>query len=470
VDVDLWRTVRRMFGGAERSAVAAPLLLPSWNQPQIPRTLAQEQDEGIYPLQVYAKTRWDPVERDTALRQGDAGDYEPIAKMLDAMRSDGLISGIMDTLCDGLIRLPPKWSGDAFLIDRLRGRDPLYGTDGLLERPGIGSDYWRMFPSEETAAVIWDGVMGGLGIGELVPQADGGPPILQHLDLHWVRYRWTTDSYHYLTATGGDYEITPGDGRWVFYAPYGRRRPWARGKWWSTAIPFIQKQNAAFDRLRWHANLADALKVIEAQAGADEKHRAGLIHFVKYLWKRAAGLVTPMNYKASLVESNGQGYQVYKQGEERADIEIQVSLSGQLVSATGTNGLGGKADMWDTIRTDRVHKYADSWANTAMRDGIVPYTARVLLGGTRPDDIEKARARAPSYQLDARSPQQRAAEAQALKQFSEAVASAAAMLEKVEPENEVDLAALLEEQGLTLPRRRRAVRAPQAPPVSSEEA
>jgi phage gp29-like protein len=274
-----------------------------------------------------------------------------------------------------------------------------------------------------------------------------------------VRYRWTTDSYHYLTAAGGDYKIEPGDGRWVVYMPYGRRRPWARGKWWSCALPFIQKQNAAFDRLRWHKGLADPLKVIESADGADEKHRNFLTYFVKVLWQRAAGLVTPKNYTAKLVESSGQGYQVYKQGEERADIEIQVSLAGQLVSATGTNGLGGKADLWDTIRTDRIHKYADAWATTVTRDMVIPYTRRVL-GGS----LEAARRRAPQYDLDARSPAQRSAEAQALKQFAEAVSSAAAMLEKVEPDNQVDLDALLEEQGLTFPRRKR-IQVPVAAPL-----
>lgn len=441
------------------SLSSPPRLWHTFEVSPISRTQDEEAAHGLQPLQVFAQTRWDPIARDNALREGDAGNFLGIARMCDAMRSDGLISGIMDTLCDGLVRLPPRWTGDPYLIDRLRGRDPVYGAEGLLEEEAIDSDFATMAPASEQAAIVWDGIMGGLGVGQLVPRKSG-PPRLEHLDIHWVRYRYTTDSFHYTTAAGGDYVITPGDGRWVLYTPYSWRRPWARGKWWSVALPFIQKQNAAFDRLRWHANLADPLKTIEAQAGADEKHRDGLINFVTRLWKRAAGIVTPPGYKAALVESNGRGYEVYKDGEERADTEIQVSLAGQLVSATGTNGLGGRADLWDTIRTDRIHKYASTWAHTLSRDVVDPY-GRAVLG---------ARNGTARVALDARSPAQRAAEAQALKQFADAVSSAAAMMERVSPDDEIDLAALLSEQGITLPRRARRnalpAQAPGAPRLS----
>lgn len=434
-----------------RALLPPPHLRRTWEEPIRVRSAEDEDAEGIYPLQVYAETRWDPIQRDEAMRLGDAGNFRAIALMIDAMRSDGLISGIGDTLSDGLVRLDPKWAGDPWLIDRLRGRAPTY-EDGLLVDPGVQGDLDRMLPTAEASAVIWDGMFGGLGIGELVPQVDGGPPVLQHLDLHFVRYWYTTDTYHYTTSHGSDLIVDPGDGRWVVFAPYGRRRPWARGKWWAVALPFIQKQNAAFDRLRWHRDLADDLKVLQANAGASETHRNGLIQWLKTGWRRSPGIVTPPGYEAKLVGSNGRGYEVFREGEERADIEIQVALGGQLVSATGTNGLGGKADLWDRIEQGRVNKYADAWACTVNRDVVRPYCRRVH---------GVADERAPVYSLDARSPAQRAAEAQALKQAAEAMSSAQAMLERVEPESTLDLDGILREQGLSMPRK--AKNAPPAP-------
>lgn len=442
-------------GYSEAPAQNLVHLLHSGDQPMRFRSAEDEDRNGIYPLQVYAETQWDPRQRDEAMHQGDAGIFRRIALMIDAMRSDGLISGIGGTISDGLTRLDGKWAGDPYLVDRLRGRAAKYDADGTEIEPRVPGDLEWMMNGPEASAVIWDGMMGGYGLGELVPQADGSPPRLQHLDLHWVRYWYTTDQYHYTTSHGSDLIIEPGNGRFVEYTPYGRRRPWARGKWWPLGLPFIQNQNAAFDRLRWHRDLADDLKVLQANAGADEKHRDGLIEWLKRGWRRSPGLVTPPGFEAKLIGSTGKGYEVYKQGEESAAISIQLTLAGQLVTATGTSGLGGKADLWDRIEAGRVTALAEPWAYTVNRDFVQPYCW----------GLHRVPRRAcPVYSLDARSPAARAAEAQALKQAAEAFSSVQAMLERVEPDSTLDLDAALAEQGLAIPRKQRAFPIPAEPP------
>ena len=417
-----------------------------------PLSLPEEDAVGIKQLQVYSQTRWDPIMRDEALRLADSGTMLEIARMCDAMRADGLISGIMGTLTSGLIRLPPKYTGDPYLVDLLRGREPVFDEDALLLKPGKDSVFWRCCPETEQIRVLFDGILSGTGLGELVPQADGSPPVLKALDIHWLRYRYYTDTWHYTTATGGDYLIEPGDGRWVFYTPYGRRRPWVSGLWWPCALPFISKQNSAYDRLRWQAQLADPLKVIEAGEGADEKHRGDLIEFIRHLWRRAAGLVTPPKYVAKLVESNGRGYEVYQEGEKRADIDLQVALTGQLVTTSGTNGLGGNGAIWETIKLDKIQSFATTWMSTLRRDMIEPWALRYH--GT-------PRGQAPNIMLDARSPAQRREEAEALKGFAEAVIASADMLMAIGGDEEIDLEALLKEHSLTLPRRKRTRPLPQ---------
>jgi hypothetical protein len=50
--------------------------------------LAEEEAGGLFPLPTYSQIRWDPLDRDNALRAGDGGDMFPIARFVDAMRSE----------------------------------------------------------------------------------------------------------------------------------------------------------------------------------------------------------------------------------------------------------------------------------------------------------------------------------------------------------------------------------------------
>lgn len=396
-----------------------------------------EQANGINEPMVHARTRWDPAARDQVLQAAETGRFYELAQFCDAMRSDGLISGIMGTMTHGLLRMPVKFSGDPFLVRQLRGWDASYDPRGYCLDPGWAGDFWRMLPEPEIVAMAWDAVMTGVGIGELVPQPDGGPPKLRALDLHWLRYDFERDAYFYQSKQR-EYLVEPGNGRWVLLTPYGGRRPWIRGAWWGIALPFIAKQNAAFDRLRWQGQLADPLKVIEAAEGADEKHRTWLLDFVRNLWRRAAGLVTPPKYTASLVESNGRGYEVYREAEERADIDIQVGLAGQVVTTTGTTGFSS-GSVWDNIRLDKIQAIAEALATTWHFQVLRPWAHRFHGLGER----------APWARLDVRSPEQRRAEAEALKVFAEGVEKADAVLA---PRGlRVSLSAALDDMGVSLP-------------------
>lgn len=403
-------------------------------------TARDEQRDGIREQQVHAQTRWDPAMRDRVLQAAETGQFYQLAQFTDALRSDGLINGIMGTMTHGLLRMPVKFSGDPYLVEQLRGFDALYDPSGYCLREGWAGDFWRMVPETELCALVWDGIMAGFGLGELVPQPDGGPPILRALDLHWARYDFERDLWFYQSKRS-EYVVRPGDGRWVMFCPYGSRRAWIRGAWWSVALPFIAKQNAQFDRLRWQGQLADPLKVIEAADGAEEKHRLGLIDFVRNLWRRSPGIVSPPKYKPSLVESNGRGYEVYREAEERADVDIQVGLAGQVVTTTGTTGFSS-GSVWDNIRLDKIQAIAEALATTTHYQILRPWAHR----------YHGLADRTPWARLDVRSPEQRRAEADALKAFADGVRQADEVLAK--RGLRVDLRAALDDYGLSIPTER----------------
>lgn len=415
-----------------------PLLVPSGTVQQHGWTSLAEMLHGrLHSSRVQVQTRWTPLDQDTALHQAEQGTLLRLAQLLDAMKRDGLIRGIMETRTLGLIRLPVQYTGDPWLVSLLRGAEARYDAEGVEVAPAQPGAWSAMMPQSELAALLWDGIMAGVGVGELVPRGDE-PPVLRHLDLHWVTYQHASDTWHYQT-TAGRVLIEPGNGRWVLFTPYGRDRPWIRGAWWSCALPWISKFNATMDRMRWQNQLADPLKVIMAGPGADEKHRRSLLDFVRNVWRRAAGLVTPPGYTADLVESNGRGYEVYKEAEERADIEIQVALDAQTTMTTGSSGFSS-GNVWRDRAAAMIAGIAEALSTTIHQQVTGPWAAR----------WHASPGRAPVGKWDLRSPEQRTAEAESLAKLA---AGVTAMDAALAPRGErLDLDAWEAEHGASIPR------------------
>jgi hypothetical protein len=352
------------------------------------------------------------------------------------MKSDGLISGLGDTRTSGMLRRPVLLDGDPYLVEQLQGRAPAYGDDGEVTDPGTPGVWSRMVPTAELAAILWDGIFAGIGVGELIKD-ETGIPVLRHLDLHWVRYDYENDRFFYQTPGGITAVITPGDGRWVLFTPKGPKRAWMAGAWFPLAWPFISKAGTALDRLRWQGQLTDPLKVVQSSERSTEPQRRKLLKFITDLWHRSPALVLQSDEKAYLVESTGKGYEVFLDSEERADREIQFTLSGQIVTGDGNKGFSS-GDLFDAIKNDLIQGTADAAGECVTRDIVAPWALRFW--GCKDG---------PSATWDVRSPAQRQADAEALESALSTVEKADAQLA---PRGQrVDLPAYLLSQRLTLP-------------------
>jgi hypothetical protein len=395
------------------------------------------------------RPQWLPADVDAVEVECNSGTLLQLATLIDAMRRNGLISGIMDTRTAGMLRLPIQYAGDPFLVELLQGRDPSYDQETKrLVDPGLPGLWTQMAPQAEQSAILWDGILAGVGLGELVPR-DPDPPVLRHLELHWLTHRREQDQFHYQTRAG-QFQVKPGDGRWVLFTPYGVDEFWRRGKWRPCALPFVEMLGAEYDRLRWQSNLADPLKVIEAGSTADEKHRTGLLDFVRRLWKRAPGLVLPKDYKASLVESNGRGYEVYSEAEQSAKEKIQIALAGQVVTTTGTSGFSN-GNIFADIALTLIQQTAEAWSECCHDQILEPWAER----------WHHMRARAPGVLWDVRSPDRRLAEAKAAAEMVDAIDAANSKLPALGLE--VDADAIQRDRWLALPTRPRRA-APALPP------
>ncbi|KYG11419.1 hypothetical protein BE21_57555 [Sorangium cellulosum] len=405
---------------------------------------------GVQQPRIDIKTRWEPKDRDIIMQECEAGSFYKLGLFLDAMRSEGLIDGIMRSRTAGLFGLPVQFTGDPFLAEQLRGIDPTYDPETHeIVTLGKTGDFWQMFPLTELADLAWDGTMAGFGLGEMVPQGEGRLPRFRHLDIHWCRYDYATDQWTYQSPTG-TWKIEPGDGRWIFYTPRGERRPWRKGAWFPCALPFITLATSELDRLRWQGQLADALKVIETSEKTTEPQRDEYRRFLRFGWGRSPGVVLRAGEKASLVESTGKGFEVYEQSEESAGKKIQITLAGQTVTSNGTSGWS-KGNVWDDIRRDLLEDDAGAMSSCLHNQGTKRYSEVVW---RRPNNVW--------VKWDLRSPDQKVAEAKALGEFADSIKKTDEMLRARGELTDIEVVA--DDYGFTLPTR--PLKAPKpAPPA-----
>lgn len=363
-------------------------------------------------VHVNAGRIWEPGDSDTARQQSESGQLFWLAELVEAMRGDGLISGLLGTRSAFFDALPVLFEGDPWLVDRLRGRkaeyDPLTGAQVAPRIPGA---WERLLPRAEAAAVIEDGIMAGAGIGYMEDDPrPGGWRRLRRLDLHWLSYSHTEDAYFYQDAKRGRLRVTPGDGRWVLFTPYGRRRPWARGAWFPCARAFVAKYGANLDRTRWMKFLADGLRTITAGEQASEVHLADMVRFMREGWGGGVpGIVLPKGYSADITESTGKGYEVYVDAEDRADAEIQVALTGQKVTTEGVGGFSA-GDIFRDIANTVTQTTASEAAACFGEEVLDAWTTAIGLGA----DVVRA-------SWDTRDPAQREAAAKAATAAAEAI-------------------------------------------------
>jgi hypothetical protein len=404
-----------------------------------------DQRDGIRTPWVPTQPRWLPEEVDGAWLSAEQGNLRPIATLIEAMRGDGTVNGLMRTRTS-MVRLPVKFEGDPYLTQELQGVAPTYTPEGLLIDKGISGAFEVMCPIPALIDLLFMGVMAGVAVAELVDDPETGIPVLTPRDLHWLRFDWSTREWIYYGG-GDSYVVDPGNGRWVMFCPESgpMARPWKSGAWLPCALAFVTKIAAVYDRLRWQAQLADPLKYFETTNELSEPMRRHLEDFLENYWMRAPGIVLPSGAKAGVVEVDGKGFDVYQQAEQWGEAQIAKALSGgQNVTSEGTGQGFGDGDIFSEIAENIIQGTAASLSECITQQVIKPwarrkYPYRLKLNGGVP----------PQVSWDVRSPARRAQEAEVLGKMGDSITKANAPLK--EQGYRVDAPAFYASQGFVIP-------------------
>lgn len=338
------------------------------------------------------RTRWYLSDLESAEYAADQGDMSWAAELMRAARKDGVVSGVLSTRTGGLVRLPKKFRGDPEIVKALD-----------VGHESTRSVFDEIYAPSELALLAADGELLGVGVGELVPVEGRDYPVFVRLDPAFLLFRWNECRWYYRSIAGL-LPITPGDGRWILHTPGGRMAPWQHGLWRAIGRAYIRKEHAALHCDNWEAKLANPARVATAPVGSVEPQREAFFKQVMAWGVNTVFSLTP-GYSVQLLESNGRGYESFKQTIKDQNEEIVITIAGQTVTTDGGTGFAN-ADVHKSIRADLIKATADALAYTINTQGIPAFV--LLRYG--PDAL----ARGVVVEWDVTPPKDQTAEASAL--------------------------------------------------------
>lgn len=314
-------------------------------------------------------TRWLQKDIEDAIKLADQGDLSRCGQLSKSLRRDGTLGGILSTRTSGLTRLPKQFRGTPNVVVDLEGQG---GDEGLFE---------RMVASKELALLLGDGILMGVGVGELIPLPDRREKVFVRLEPEFLRYRWWEDRWHYHSIAGL-LPITPGDGRWVLHTPGGYQNPWTNGLWGALARSFVAKDHAFNYRENYSGKLANPARVAESPQAANEEMTNKWFRKVA-AWGPNQVFSTKPGYVVKLLElANGTGHKVFQDTIDSSDKEFMIALAGQIVTITGGTGFAN-AGIHATIRTDLIQDDGDDGAGTCNSQILRPEVNRLYGGAAR---------------------------------------------------------------------------------------
>ena len=338
---------------------------------------------------------------------------DPLARMIEAMRSEGVIAGLMGVRC-GFIRKPISFQGDPWLCSLLRGEAPRFDpvTKRMLS-PGRKGLFRRMFPTAALLDFAFSMILANVAVAEFVDDPKTGLPVLHTRDLHRLRYDWGERAWKYR-GQQNEYLIEPGNGRWVLGCLRSTHRPWRSGDWLPLMLAFVVMITSTYDAARFQAKNADPLKYIEVpdEVPPDEVDRYE--EFVNLWWERAPGIVLRYGAKAGLVETNGVGHHIYGVQREWAKQQINFTLRGSMGTAGESEGIFNDGATSLDVADQLIQDTADALAECLSEQGIGPCFERFGFVRHRDD--------APTCAWDTRSPARRLAEAKAAGEVCDVIA------------------------------------------------
>ncbi len=364
----------RAFGGKLPSVAKLDAPTPTQKPQAKTRKLARP---GATSRELYYRptvTGWTPERVEQARDQADSGIMMELADLVETMKRDPRISGVLSTRTHGMLGLPLTFMGGADIARKS------LGTMDEAETPN--AQWWQMHDESELAKLLSWGLMTGVGLAQRIelPRLMGQP---HRYRIETWSPRWLT-YFHYGYAHNSDPEwrvltqegqepIVPGDGQWIMFMPYGRRRPWTEGLWAQLAFPWLLKHFSLEDRANFGEVLGSPVWVGNTAHGGTEKQRNLFLSQLRRLGK-SGKIVLPQGWDLKLVEAAAAGKtgDVFDNQINQSNEEMTIALAGQLVTTEGTSGFSS-GNVHEAIKQDLLRFDAVRLAGCLREQSLEPW-------------------------------------------------------------------------------------------------
>jgi phage gp29-like protein len=326
----------RSFLGSRLSPAPAPVVEKARKKdaPQAPaRAVVVEPTIRSY-------QEWSPSLIRAAEVQADGGYMRLAADLTEWMLGDDRVKAVLDSRTDALLGLDLSFEPG-------RGRRKGAAVKALE----AGEDWWSAYPETEIKLLHAWGLSLGVGLArqEWETKGDRLIPRLRIMNPRWLRWDWSTrswkltvvtetdsDSGSGVNASSHEIEITPGDGEWILYTPYGSSRPWVYGAYRALSRWVLLKKLAIGDWGFYSERQGMGTWIVTGADGS-ETQRKQISDDMQSLGRNAA-LALPAGFDMRLVESVARSQELFALQITTADNGIAVSLLGQNLTTQNDGG------------------------------------------------------------------------------------------------------------------------------------
>ena len=328
---------------------------------------------------------WSLEQRRAAITMADAGTLVRAADMCESMLGDDRVPAVLNTRANALLGTEVD-----FDAGKVRRGGVAKAKTALPEVLALEEDWWKILPEEELRRLIIWGVFLGVAVGQLVWKLDAETGrLVPHLDVWHPRFlRWDWDNHQWwlrVEEYANEIPITPGDGKWILFTPYGARRPWSLGLWRGMSLMWLLKLFACRDwalHSEIHGNPIRVGKLapreqLELQKGTDAL-RKDLLSDLQNIGNDTA-IVLPSGFDLDLVEATARTWQMF---------EAQIALANTAFAVAGIGSnlpteVGARISTGATAATLVRNDYTASDGNgvaTMMYDQVTPHWTRLNFG------------------------------------------------------------------------------------------
>ena len=290
---------------------------------------------------------WGTTSIQQALDNHDLGQFLLSAQLSESVQRDDRVATALNTRCKGLLGLPreitPSPRGDRRKAKTAaKDLETLWAETDLTEAL-IQILRWQVMMGFAVAEIVWSG------------DADAWTFSLKVWHPQFLWFNWATRQYM-LNTSEGPVVVTPGDGKWLLLTPEGEYRAWIQGAVRSIAIPWLGRQYAFRDWMRFNEiyGLPIRKATVPAQTSEEDK-----LEFFQDIRDAGSAMVVScptgtdgQKYDIELVEATATGWETFRNATEDADKRITLALLGQNLTTEVSGGSYAAAKVHGQVRQD----------------------------------------------------------------------------------------------------------------------